>query len=43
MFNFVMGLVVGFFVATVGVANFVAMLDNVANNAKEKVEETVQK
>jgi len=38
MFNFIMGLVIGFFIATFGVANVVAMLDNAVDNAKEKVE-----
>ncbi len=38
-----MGCIIGFVVATIGVANVVNMLDNVANNAKEKVEETIQK
>ena len=43
MFNFIMGCVIGFVVATIGVANVIAMLDNAVSSAKDKVEETVQK
>jgi len=43
MFNFIMGCIVGFVVATFGVANTVGMLDNAVSNAKVKVEETIQK
>jgi len=43
MFNFIMGCMIGFVVATIGVANVIGMLDNAVSNAKDKVEETVQK
>ena len=43
MFNFIIGCIVGFVVATFGVANTVNMLDNAVSSAKDKVEETVQK
>ena len=42
MFNFIMGIVIGFVVATIGVANVVNMLDNGANIAKEQIE-SIQK
>ena len=43
MFNFIMGCVIGFVVATFGLGTVVAMIDNAVSDAKEKVEETVQK
>ena len=47
MFNFIMGCVVGFVVASLGVANTVNMLDNAVSSAKDnfvdRVEETIQK
>ena len=42
MFNFFLGCVIGFVVATLGVSNVVSMLDNAVSDAKDKVE-TLQK
>ena len=42
MFNFIIGIVIGFVVATIGVANVVHMLDDGVNQAKEQIE-SIQK
>ena len=42
MFNFIIGCIIGFVVATIGVANVVNMLDDGVNQAKEQIE-SIQK
>ena len=43
MFNFIIGCVIGFVVATFGLSNVVSMIDNNIDTVKEKIEDNLQK
>ena len=43
MFNFIMGCIIGFVVATFGLSNVVSMIDNNIDTVKEKIEDNIQK
>jgi len=43
MFNFIVGCVIGFVVATFGLSNVVSMIDNNIDTVKEKIEDNIQK
>jgi len=43
MFNFIVGCVIGFVVATFGLSNVVSMIDNNIDIVKEKIEDNIQK
>tara|TARA_R100000900_G_C3258873_1_gene149017 strand:- start:210 stop:341 length:132 start_codon:yes stop_codon:yes gene_type:complete len=43
MFNFIIGCVIGFVVATFGLSNVVSMIDNNIDTVKEKIEDNIQK
>ena len=42
MFNFIMGCIIGFVVATFGLSNVVSMIDNNIDTVKQQLEATIQ-